>query len=228
MSMFEVNETIERTNPELVKALAGFPVANISDAMANLHTMDSGLNALVTGDKICGPAITVSNVAGDIWATLKTMATAQPGDIMVIDSMGAPDTAQLGEILVSEAKRRGIAGMVIDGLIRDCDGIRKMGFPIFNRGSVPRVAGASKLGEVNVPVSCGGIVVLPGDVIIGDEDGLVVVPRRKAEIVLKAVRATEAYEEELIAKVSGGTNLVEIANWDEKNREMVEAKLPKD
>ncbi len=228
MSMFAVNETIERTDPKIVKALAGIAVANISDAMANLHTMDSGLKALVRSDKICGPAITVSNLAGDIWATLKTMATAQPGDIMVIDSMGAPDTAQLGEIIVSEAKRRGITGMVIDGLIRDCDGIRKMDFTIFSRGSVPRVAGASKLGEVNVPVSCGGIVVMPGDVIVGDEDGVVVVPRRKAEVVLKAVLATEAYEEELIPKVAGGTNLVEIANWDEKNQEMIEAKLPKD
>ena len=103
-----------------------------------------------------------------------------------------------------------------------------MGFTIFSRGSVPRVAGASKLGEVNVPVSCGGIVVMPGDVIVGDEDGVVVVPRRKAEVVLKAVLATEAYEEELIPKVAGGTNLVEIANWDEKNQEMIEAKLPKD
>lgn len=222
MSMFEINETVDRTDPSIIKALAGIPVANISDAMANLHTMGPGLKALVPGDKVCGPAITVSNLAGDLWATLKTMATAQPGDVMVIDSMGAPDTAQLGEIIVSEAKRRGIAGMVIDGLIRDSKGIRDMGFPIFSRGSVARVAGASKLGEVNVPVSCGGIVVLPGDVIAGDEDGLVVVPRRKAEVVLKAALATVAYEEDLIAKVAGGTNLVDIANWDEKNQEMIE------
>ena len=215
MSLFEVNPTIERPDAALVEALSQIAVANISDAMANLSTMDSGIQALA-GSRLCGPACTAVTSTGDFLPVLKALYAAERGDVLVIDNQGNPDTALWGEITSAEAQLKGLAGIVLDGLVRDIAEIREVGFPVFARGTTPRVAGRGSLGEVNVAARCGGTVVHPGDIIVGDTDGVVVVPLRKAAAVLSRAQAIVDYEEILRSQVAEGVSQVEIYNLDEQ------------
>ncbi len=216
MSLFEVNPTIARPDAALVEALSHIAAANLSDAMANLNTMDSGIQALLTGAKICGPACTAVTPSGDFLPVLKALRAAERGDVLVVDNQGNPDTALWGEITSMEARLKGLAGIVLDGLVRDIAEIRELGFPVFARGTTPRVAGRGSLGEVNVAVRCGGTVAHPGDIIVGDSDGVVVVPLRKAEAVLSRAQSIVDYEEVLRAQVADGVSQVEIYNLDEE------------
>ena len=161
MSLFEVNPTIARPDAGLVEALSHIAAANLSDAMANLNTMDSGIQALLTGAKICGPACTAVTPSGDFLPVLKALRAAERGDVLVVDNQGNPDTALWGEITSMEAHLKGLAGIILDGLVRDIAEIRELGFPVFARGTTPRVAGRGSLGEVNVAARCGGTVVQP-------------------------------------------------------------------
>lgn len=216
MNLFELNPVGERPDSALVEQIGRIPTANLSDAMANLGTMDSGMQAMVPGAWICGPACTVACRCGDFLTILKGLEAAQKGDVLVIDNQGSPDTALWGEITTTEAQRRELAGLVVDGRVRDIEGIRRRGFAVFARGTTPKVAGRGSLGEVNVPISCGGVTVLPGDIVVGDADGVVVVPRRKAAEVLRIGQAITAYEEVLQAKVAAGLSQVEIFQLTEQ------------
>lgn len=215
MSLFEVNRAIERPDAALVEGLSQIAVANISDAMANLNTMDSGIQA-ISGFRICGPACTAVTPTGDFLPILKALHTAERGDVLVVDNQGDPDTALWGEITSTEAQLKGLAGLVLDGLVRDIAEIRELGFPVFARGTTPRVAGRGSLGEVNVAVRCGGTVIHPGDIIVGDTDGVVVVPLRKAEAVLSRAQSIVDHEEILRKRVADGVSQVEIYNLDEQ------------
>ena len=215
MSLFEVNKAIERPDTALVEALSQIAVANISDAMANLGTMDSGIQAL-SGSRICGPACTAVTTTGDFLPVLKALHAAQRGDVLVVDNQGNPDAALWGEITSTEAQLKELEGLVLDGLVRDIAEIREMGFPVFARGTTPRVAGRGSLGEVNVAVRCGGTVIHPGDIIVGDSDGVVVVPLRKAEAVLSRAQSILDHEEVLRHRVASGVSQVEIYHLDEQ------------
>jgi regulator of RNase E activity RraA len=178
--------------------------------MANLSTMASDIHALVPGTKVCGPALTVVTRAGDFLPILVALHGAGPGDVLVIDNQGQPDTALWGEITTTEARRKGLAGLVADGFVRDIDGIREAGYPVFARGTSPKVAGRSSLGAVNVPVQCGGVVVNPGDIIVGDSDGVVVVPCRQAAAIVDLAERIGRYEADLLQKVASGLSQQQI------------------
>lgn len=213
--MFEINLEIPAPDPQLVRALARIPTANLSDALGNLHTLDSGIRA-VSGTNLCGPAATVSCRGGDFLAILRGLDAAQPGWVLVIENVASSDTAMWGEITTAEAQRRKLAGLVADGLVRDIEPIRRRGFPVFARGLTAKVAGRSSLGEVNVPISCGGVAVCPGDIVAGDADGVVVIPARKAQAALRIAEAIMSYEEELLRKVESGISQVEIFELQEQ------------
>jgi 4-hydroxy-4-methyl-2-oxoglutarate aldolase len=215
MALFEINIEIERPHPDLVADLARLPVAMLSDAMANLHTMDSGVRMMVPGKNLCGPAVTAVTRAGDFVAVLKALQVARRGDVLVIDNQSQPDTAMWGEITTMEAQLKGVQGLVVDGLVRDIADIRRRGFPVFARGTTPRVAGRNNLGEVNVVVQCGGVVVTPGDIVVGDEDGVVVVPRRKMREVLLGARAILDFEDGFKQKIEAGHSQVELFELDQ-------------
>ena len=204
MPIFEIIETIERPDTSLVDAFSKIPVANLSDAMGNFHTMDGGIRALSPGTKICGPACTAAIRCGDNATTICAMDIAQAGDILVIDNQGDSETALMGEIMATECHQKGLAGWVCDGPVRDATPIREIGFSVFCRGTVPRVAGRDGPGEVNVPIQCGRTVVEPGDIVCADDDGVVAVPLRKAHEVLEVAQRIMAYEEELLAKIKSG------------------------
>jgi RraA family protein len=155
--------------------------------------------------RILGPAVTVKVFPGDNLMVHKSLDIAQPGDILVIDASGSSLTAVLGDLVSTKARHRGIAGVVIDGLVRDLPAIKALGdFPVFARGVTPIGPLHRGPGEVNYPISAGGIVVNPGDLIAGDLNGVVVIPRDVAPMILQRLEIREAIEVDYQAAVQRG------------------------
>jgi regulator of RNase E activity RraA len=187
---FRIRLEIERTDAELVAGFAEFDTPAISDAMNRLYTMVPAIRVLTDPDiPILGPACTVKCFPGDNLMVHKSLDIARPGDIVVIDTSASPLTAVCGDLISTKARHRGIAGFVVDGLVRDLPEIRALeDFPVFARGVTPIGPLHRGPGEINFPVSAGGIVVHPGDVIVGDLNGVVVVPREIARELLDRLR----------------------------------------
>jgi regulator of RNase E activity RraA len=203
---FRIRHDIERPDPELVRALGQFDTPSISDLMNRLYTMSAEIRALTSpSDRIAGPACTVKVYPGDNLMVHKSLDVAQPGDVIVVDTGLSGETAALGDLVSTKAKHRGVAGFVVDGMIRDLPGIRELGdFPVFARGVTPLGPMHRGPGEINHPVSVGGIVVFPGDVIVGDQNGIVVVRKElAAELVSRLLAQSEA-EADYLAAVRRG------------------------
>jgi RraA family protein len=191
----------ERLPASVMAAFAEFEVPDISDLLNRLYALDPGIRCL-TGDhhKLCGPICTVKVFSGDNLMVHKALDVAQPGDIVVVDAHGARTNAVLGDLVSAKARHRGIAGFVIDGLVRDLPGIRDLDFPVFARGTTPIGPLHRGPGEINFPIACGGVVANPGDVIVADSSGIVIVPRPSANEILGRLRAqVEAHAEYLQA-----------------------------
>jgi regulator of RNase E activity RraA len=167
----------------------------------------------------------VSTRSGDFVTTLMGLAVAQAGDVLVVDNQGKADVALWGEITTAEAQRKGLAGLVVEGNVRDIEGIRSRKFPIFARGTVPRVVGRSSLGEVNVSIQCGGVMVRPGDIVVGDADGVVVVAREKADAVLRLTLDIVDYENRLLKKILRGLTQVEMFSLDEQFEALLKGRM---
>jgi len=183
---FRVRTDCERVDPEIVAALGRFETPDISDLMNRLYTMVSEIRPM-TGPTlpILGTAITVKTYPGDNLMVHKALDVAKPGDVIVVDTGGARRPAVLGDLVSAKARHRGIAGFVVDGLIRDLPGILELkDLPIYARGVTPVGPLHRGPGEINYPVAVGGIVVQPGDVIVGDLNGVVVVPKDAAADIL--------------------------------------------
>lgn len=203
---FRIREEFERPDPECVAGFAGFDTPAISDQMNRLYTMVPSIKP-VTDPKlpILGPACTVKCFPGDNLMVHKALDVAQPGDVVVVDTSSSSLTAVLGDLISTKARHRGIAGFVVDGLIRDLPDIIALGdFPVFARGVTPTGPLHRGPGEINYPISAGGIVVHPGDVIVGDMNGVVVAPREITENLLDRLRTRSAVEAEYHAAVSRG------------------------
>jgi regulator of RNase E activity RraA len=203
---FQIRADVERPPQEVMAGFAGFETPIISDLMNRLHTMCSEIRPLTDpGLGILGPACTVKCYPGDNLMVHKSLDIAQPGDVIVVDTSASGTTAVLGDLVSMKAHHRGVAGFVVDGLIRDLPGIRKIGdFPVFARGVTPIGPLHRGPGEINVPVCCGGIVVHPGDIIVGDLNGLVVVPRDMAEELLERLLQRTEAEADYTAAVRRG------------------------
>ena len=187
---FRVRMECARADKEVVAALGTFETPDISDLMNRLYTMRSEIRPM-TGPTlpILGTAITVKTYPGDNLMVHKALDVAQPGDVIVIDTGGAIRGAVLGDLVSAKARHRGIGGFVVDGLIRDLPGILELkDFPVYARGITPVGPLHRGPGEINYPVSVGGIVVQPGDVIVGDLNGVVVVPRDSAAEILQRLQ----------------------------------------
>lgn len=188
---FRVVTGLPRTPPELVEAFRGKASSDVGDAMGRFYAMDPGMVAR-TGLPLCGVAVTVNARPGDNLMLHKAMELAHPGDVLVVCTNGCTTSAVFGDIMGTTAVAAGLGGLVVDGAIRDVAGLRALGLPTYSRAVTPGACDTDGPGEVNVPVSCGSIVVAPGDVVVGDEDGLVVVPREDAAVVLERLAAVEA------------------------------------
>jgi RraA family protein len=181
---FRVRRKITRPNPETLARLRHFPTPDISDLMNRLYTMDPGIKNIVNEERIFAPACTVKVFPGDNLMVHKALDIAQSGDVIVVDAGSSSLNGVLGDLISTKAKHRGVAAFVIDGLLRDIDGVKEVGLPVFARGVTPIGPLHRGPGEINFPVCCGGIVVRPGDVICGDANGVVVVPQEFLEELL--------------------------------------------
>lgn len=161
------------------------PTTCISDVMQGLNNLDSQIKPLKENDRVAGRAFTVKMPVGDNLVFLKALKEAPPGSVLVVDAKGDTYRAIAGDFLVGVAQMLGIKGIVAHGVIRDIEGIRKLNIPVFCLGTTVAASGKAGMGEINVPVSCGGVTVHPGDMIVGDADGVVVVPQMHEQEVLQ-------------------------------------------
>lgn len=188
----------------------GIPTGNICDSNDRLGAMDSGIQALDRHMTVVGRAFTAFCPPGDNLTIHKAVLEAQPGDVLVVNCGGYLQAGVFGELLATSCRARGIAGIVIDGACRDKNELIEMNFPTFVRGTCPNGTVKEDCGDTNVPMTCGGLTVEPGDVIIGDCDGVVVIPKAKAETVLEKSKAKKAFEDSIRDKLAEGVSTAEL------------------
>lgn len=169
----------------LLTQIGELPTTCISDAMDGMNNLDSSIKPLQESYKVAGPAFTVKVPAGDNSLVLKAIKEAKPGDVLVIDAKGETYRAIAGDFVIGLAKKVGIAGIVIDGVIRDLLAVRSLDFPVFCKGSTVAASHKKGAGEINIPISCGGVSISPGDIIVGDVDGVISIPRESATVILE-------------------------------------------
>lgn len=182
----------------------GCLTGNVGDCIGRNAAMCGEIRNLGDGMKVVGPALTVKVPPTDNLMIHKALTLAKPGDVMVIDGGGYTSHALLGAIMVHTAMAIGMGGFIVDGGIRDAAEIRQLGFPLFSRGVNPNGPSKEGPGEINFPISCGGKIVHPGDIIVGDDDGVVVVPKALAERALKEVQAVIKREAGRVKKIKAG------------------------
>lgn len=184
---------------------AGVPTANIADAMGRFGAVGRGIRALGSDDVyLAGCAFTVRVAPADNLLLHKALDLAKPGDAILVDAGGDTSHAIAGELMFAYAKERGIRGFVVDGSVRDGASIRRMGYPVFAKGLTPLGPYKEGPGEINVPIGCGGAAVHPGDLVVGDADGVVVVPRDHAEEVLERALVIQRNEQDVMRSISEG------------------------
>ena len=192
---FRIHQSTPRPGEALLQAFRNIPTGQVCDAMDRLGALDWRIKPLSPESALCGPALTVRTRPGDNLMVWKAVDVAQPGDVLVIATYGHTVTSTFGEFVVKAARAKGVAGIVCDGMCRDLSGIRAAGLPTFVLGASPAAPGKDGPGEIGGRVSCGGVVVEAGDIVVGDEDGVVVVPLadgRAVALALDAVRQKEA------------------------------------
>ncbi|MEM8949451.1 MAG: RraA family protein [Pseudomonadota bacterium] len=184
--------------------------AAVSDCLERGMAMDGGLKPLDPAMRLVGQARTVRCMVGDNSALHAAITLARPGEILVVDAGGFLGTAVWGGLMTEAAKRKNIAGIVVDGAVRDSAEIIELAFPCFARGTVPAGPHKGFGGAIDVPISCGGIAVHPGDLIIADADGVTVVPLARVEDTLTAYHALKAKEAKALAALEAGGTLADI------------------
>jgi len=191
--------------PALLAELARVAAAHLSDNMHRMQAVGPELRPCHKGGKLIGPALTVRVPPGDNLMVHKAISLARPGDVIVVDAGGVTAQAIIGEIMSLRAEKRGVAGMVIDGAIRDAGALAASNFPVYARGVTHRGPYKNGPGEINAPVSIGGLVIQPGDIIFGDEDGLLAIPPDDAPALARAALAYAQKEEDILAAIRAGT-----------------------
>lgn len=201
---FRVLPSPPRAAVHLLRAFAGLPTSNISDNMLRHYGAGARLRPFHRGGKLVGTAFTVKTRPGDNLLTHKAIDMAAPGDVILVDAGGTLDQAIIGEIMTAHAAKRGIAGMIIDGAIRDVDAIAAKDFPVYACGVTHRGPYKDGPGEINVQVSIAGMVVNPGDIIVGDADGVVAISQSEAERIIALTVAQKEKEEATLAAIASG------------------------
>lgn len=189
---FRVRAGFARPDPSVIARFREFATPDISDLLNRLYAVNPSIRCLTDPARaLLGPACTVKVFPGDNLMVHKSLDIARPGDVIVVDAGGATTNAVLGDLISAKAKHRGVAGFVVDGLVRDLPAITELDFPVFARGTTPIGPLHRGPGEINYPICCGGIVVTPGDLIVGDAAGVIVVPR---EIAAELIQRLEQHQ----------------------------------
>ncbi len=201
---FRILDAPPRAADALLSRFKGLASSNLADAMGRFGFMDPGIVSR-TGQPLCGQAVTVLLRPADNLMLHKALEVAVAGDVVVVSTGGNVTSAVFGELMCRTAAARGLGGLVVDGAVRDVEALARLRFPVFSRSVSPGSCDKDGPGEINVPVSCGGTVVSPGDILVGDADGIAVVPAAHAEEVLRLVGALVAREEGRVAEIADGT-----------------------
>ena len=202
---------------ETREKLSKLPTGNVADnnnSAARQGVMDSGIKPVDPKSHIVGRAVTVKCQPGDNLAIHQGIYAAQPGDVLICDLRGYDQGGHFGDIMALACKVRGLAGVVLDGSCRDSEDIKELGFPVFSRGYNPSGTVKASLGQINVPVICGGVEVRPGDIILGDCDGVVVVPQEQEDEVFEKALAKFEKEQHIVEQILAGKTTLEIYGFD--------------
>jgi len=199
-----VNRTVVRADPGAVAELSKYGVATIHEAMGRVGLMRPYIRPAYRGARICGTAVTVLLQPGDNWMMHVAAEQIQPGDVVVASCTTETEDGFFGDLLATSMKARGCVGLIIDGGVRDVDTLEEMGFPVFSRVINAKGCIKATLGSVNIPVVVANAVVNPGDVVVADTDGVVVVPAAIAAQVAETAAKREANEVAKRQKFAGG------------------------
>jgi 4-hydroxy-4-methyl-2-oxoglutarate aldolase len=203
--MLTIHRGHRRPDPALVEAFSGAQTSHLADAMDGRGALDHRIKPMDAGNAaFCGPALTALAYPADVVGVFGALAEAEPGDVIVVANDGYAATAVVGDLVAGMMKNKGVAAFVTDGQARDRDGIVAAGMPLFAAGIMPASPAANGPGVVGVPVTLGGQHVRPGDIIVGDADGVVVVPLDQAAQVLERLVAIRAAEARAVAAVEAG------------------------
>lgn len=197
----DVIRDFERVDADVVEQASRFASSILADVAGRRGGLHGRIAALSPSMRFCGPALTVEVRPGDNLMIHAALAVARPGDVIVVDGKGDLGAALMGEIMSQQAAALGVAGVVIDGAVRDCEAIRELGFPMFAAGLNPNGPTKNVAGRLNHPISVGGVTVKPGDLVLGDADGVTVVEREKAAAMLPLAAEKLAAEARRIADI---------------------------
>ncbi|MGU7784804.1 4-carboxy-4-hydroxy-2-oxoadipate aldolase/oxaloacetate decarboxylase [Burkholderia sp. PU8-34] len=207
-----IRTAIERADARAVEAARSLPAATLHEAAGRIGALPSGIKPVAPGFRICGTAFTVHSPGGDNLWLHRAIELAQPGDVLVVYANGVYEHGYWGEVMATAAKVRGLAGLVIDGGVRDADLLERIGFPVFSRGLSIRGTGKDygAIGWINEPVKIGGVTVCAGDLIVADRDGVVAIPRERAAEVVEIAAKREADEAAICKRIEGGQTTMQI------------------
>jgi RraA family protein len=210
---FRILKRQRKVGTEVVERFSRLPVANVSDSMSRLTAGGARLRPMHGGGGVAGPALTVKTRPGDNLMVHKAIALAEAGDVIVVDAGGDLTNAIIGEMMLMQMAKRDVAGLIINGAIRDAAHIRGQKLPVFAAGVTHRGPYKNGPGEINVPIAIDGMVIEPGDLIIGDDDGLLCVPFDQVDAVFKGATAKFEAEQRQIANIQAGSH---DASWVDK------------
>lgn len=200
----KIRKDFQRPDPSLVAAFKGLPVANIDDCMNRLACVDACIRP-INDSPLLGVAFTVKAPAGDNLMFHKALDLAKPGDVLVIESEGNMTRSVCGEIMSAYAKSRGIVGFIVDGCIRDAEELSQLhDFPVYYKGITPNGPYKNGPGEINFPVSFAGQVICPGDILVGDQNGIIIIKPEEAAELAKAAWAVHEKEDKQKADIAAG------------------------
>ncbi|OLL31004.1 4-hydroxy-4-methyl-2-oxoglutarate aldolase [Burkholderia sp. SRS-W-2-2016] len=204
-----------RVGGDVVAAARALPAATLHEAAGKTGALPPAIKPVAPGFRICGPALTVHSPGGDNLWLHRALDLAQPGDVLVVHTSGVYEHGYWGEIMTTAAKCAGLAGLVIDGCVRDGDLLEQIGFPVFARGLCIRGTGKDygAIGWLNEAVLIGDVAVRAGDLIVGDRDGVVAIERERAAAVVDSARQREADEARILTRIEAGETTMQVYHF---------------